>query len=151
MGGSENDRTSADGFSAEGTKHRTISGTIKELFKAAKAITGGEDEPEPERRRAKDGGSEGGMMRMARQFSHLFTARQPHGPQVMRGEDMRGSFRREARRATRADTTPVDYFEATGAGWSDTLALLGQWNDEALAADFDDSFENDHKCDSPGL
>jgi hypothetical protein len=90
------------------------------------------------------------MMQLARQFSRLFT-KQPCDPQAMDALDVRESFRTERAGITRPDTIPVDFSGASGAGWSDTLALLSQWNDEALAADFDDSFASDHKCNSLNL
>ena len=137
--------------SAEPTPPRPITDRIKQLFRsAAHAITGSsEDEPQPERRRKKEGESESGMMQLARQFSRLFTAKR--APQAMPVEDVRESFRTERAAITRPDTMPVDFFGATGAGWSDTLALLSQWNDEALAAEFDDGFANDHKHNSLNL
>jgi hypothetical protein len=54
---SENDRTSAVRDTAEGNKHRTITGAIKGLFRTAvRAITRrDEDEPQPRRRSGETG------------------------------------------------------------------------------------------------
>jgi hypothetical protein len=131
------------------TLPRTIANTIKQFFRsAAKAITGdGDDEPTPERRRKKEGGS--GVMQLARKFSRLFvTTRQPRARQTVNARDAREGFR-EGAAVARRDTTE-DIFAATGASWPDTLAVLNQWNDED-AADFDDDCANDHKYNSLSL
>jgi hypothetical protein len=132
--------------SAGPTTLRTIVVSIKQFFRsAAKAITGdGEEEPQPERRRHKEGGTESGVMRLAREFSRLFiTTKQPRARQAMNARDAREGFR-EGAAVTRRDTMPENNYRATGADLSDTLALLSQWNDEDLA-NFDDDFANDHK------
>jgi hypothetical protein len=135
--------------SAEPTKPRTITDTIKQLFRsAAKAITGDdEDEPQPERRRKKEGESESGFMQLARSSSLLFTTK----PRMHTMQDVRGGFREGRAAITRRDTIPDDLFGATGGDWSDTLAMLNQWNDEELAAGFDDCSAVDHNYGSLSL
>ena len=79
------------------TTLRTIADRINSFFcSAAKAITGDHDEePQPERRRKKEGGS--GVMQLARQFARLFiTRRQPRARQTINAHHLREGFREGA-------------------------------------------------------
>src|SRR5690242_13909521 len=72
--GNENDRTSVVRDTAEGSKHRTIFGTIKDWFKkAAAAITDADedDTPTPEKRGRKE--TEGGFLALARKVARRYS------------------------------------------------------------------------------
>ena len=114
---SENDRTSAVRFTAEGSGNRKIAGAIKALFKdAVKALTGrDDDEPQPDTRRHKSGETEKGFGMAANAITRV------------------------------ADTTPPDaYAAATGTLFA-TLDWLNPFHNKAdNFPDMDNSFGNSH-------
>jgi len=143
---SANDSTCAVRDTAQGSRNRTITGSIRALFRsAAKAVTDADDEPPPERRRdRKEGDRDGGMMRFALRFSRLFAAKRARPQQTAQVEDVREGFRTERAAITRPGTMQDhDAFGAATAYLSDTLDWMNPyWHDDAgsgteLKADLD--------------
>jgi len=122
---SENASTSAVRDTAEGSKNRTIAGTIKGLFrKVAKAITHDDAEPAPEPRRRRSGETEGEFRKLVRQITHHIAAA---------GATARGRYAalRPVKAAPAASITAVDPYIAAGLYLSDTLDWLQLWENNA--------------------
>ena len=133
---SETEISSADRASAEPSKHRTIAGTIKGLFRdAVKAITRRDEEEMPEPRRRRSGETAGEFRRLARNIARRF--------------DLSREFRQRAAITSRYLPMPAEVYAAATAYLS-TFDMLNHWNNDTdSGSDFGDGFDADQNHLSP--
>jgi hypothetical protein len=132
------------------SKNRTIAGAIKQLFRAAaKAITGAsEDEPQPARRRKKEGESESGMMRLARKFSRRFVmAKQPRTRHTAQAHKQGENFDTARAAITRRDVLVDAALEAPNP----YLDTMNPFSPDTCLTDIDGDFSPPQDHCSPHL
>jgi hypothetical protein len=138
---SENDSTGAVRDTAPGSKNRTITGTIKGLFRdAVNALTRrDEDEPQPPRRRR--GETEGDFRMLARKAARRF--------------DARTQFRKVAAacapRHVRTIFLSPEEWGGPDAHLSTALDLLAHVNNDAAGSGYGGGFDTSQNHISPRL
>jgi hypothetical protein len=134
---SANDSTRAVRDTARGSGTRTITGAVKNLFRAAvKALTQRDDEEPQSQPRRRKGETEGEFRKLARKVSRRF--------------DVRQHFKGRAAITSRYLSIPPEAYANATAYLAGTLDMLNQLND-AAGSDLGESFDTPQNHISPHL
>lgn len=146
---SETTPSPADRSSAGRTKNRTIPGAITDLLKAAAKAIMRRDPDAPKPRKRREGEKAGQIMQPRRAIKSRPSARSRYAA-LQPVKTMTEKTARKSARPTNGTAAP-DIYEEAEHYLADTLAVLYQWNDEALAETFDDYCSDRHTYPSLGL
>jgi hypothetical protein len=143
-GGRFENLTGSDGAPAPADRSPARTAATKQLFHSAgrEIAKQGDDDPQPERRRKKEGESDTGMLQIARQFSRVFGDRSPRAIGLTGVQDTRAAFHDQRATITRQATPDDDAFATATAFLSDTLDSMNPfW--PPFAADIADVVDGD--------